>query len=164
MESPHNIDPASLPGGSTPESPVRPPDFEVDQIADDILERAQTIAVVGLTTDPTRADHDVALYLQQQGYRIIPVNPSLTAPVLGETPYPNLAAVPEPIDVVDIFRRPEFTDAHIDEAIAVRAKAVWLQLGIRNTAGIARARSAGLRALDDRCMKVEYRRWKAARR
>ena len=102
--------------------------------------------------------------LQQQGYRIIPINPTLSAPVLGETPCPDLAAVPVPIDVVEVFRRPEFTDAHITEAIAVGAKAVWLQLGIRNAAGIARARDAGLRALDDRCMKIDHRRWQAARR
>lgn len=140
------------------------PDSEVDRIADDILAQARTIAVVGLTDQPARADYEVASYLQQQGYRIIPINPTLSAPVLGETPCPDLAAVPVPIDVVEVFRRPEFTDAHITEAIAVGAKAVWLQLGIRNAAGIARARDAGLRALDDRCMKIDHRRWQAARR
>jgi len=129
---------------------------------DAILALARTIAVVGLTEHPARDDHRVARYLQQQGLRIIPVNPRLTAPVLGEAPYPDLASVPIPIDVVDIFRRPEQTDPHIDEAIAVGAKAVWLQLGIRNPAGIARAQDAGLLAVHDRCLMIEYRRWQAA--
>lgn len=129
---------------------------------DAILARARTIAVVGLTDRPERDDHEVARYLQAQGFRIIPVNPSLHEPVHGEAPYPNLAAVLEPIDVVDVFRRPEFTDAHIDEAIAVGAQAVWLQLGIRNESGIARARAAGLLAVHDRCLMVEHRRWLAA--
>ena len=82
--------------------------------------------------------------------------------MLGERPYPDLASIPEPIDLVDVFRRPEFTDAHIDEAIAVGAKAVWLQLGIRNPAGLARARAAGLLAVQDRCLMVEHRRRRAA--
>ena len=141
-----------------PPSTPPPPD-DVDAI----LALARTIAVVGLTDRPARDDHEVARYLQGQGLRIIPVNPRLTAPVLGERPYPDLASIPEPIDVVDIFRRPEFTDAHIDEAIALGAKAVWLQLGIRNPAGLARARAAGLLAVQDRCLMVEHRRRGAAR-
>ena len=146
-----------------PESPSPLSSADVDEIADAILATAKTIAVVGLTDNPRRADHDVASYLQRHGYRIIPVNPSLAAPVLGETPYASLADVPCPIDVVEVFRRPEFTDAHIDEAIAVGAKAVWLQLGIRNQDGVDRARASGRRALHDRCMKIEHRRWQAAR-
>ena len=141
-----------------PPSTPPPPD-DVDAI----LALARTIAVVGLTDRPARDDHEVARYLQGQGLRIIPVNPRLTAPVLGERPYPDLASIPEPIDVVDVFRRPEFTDAHIDEAIAVGAKAVWLQLGIRNPAGLARARAAGLLSVQDRCLMVEHRRRGAAR-
>ena len=129
---------------------------------DAILALARTIAVVGLTDRPQRDDYRVAQYLQQQGLRIIPVNPRLTVPVLGEPPYPNLASVPVPIDVVDVFRRAEQTDPHIDEAIAVAAKAVWLQLGIRNPAGIARAQDAGLIAVHDRCLMIEHLRWQAA--
>ena len=129
---------------------------------DATLALAGTVAVIGLTDRPERDDHRVARYLQQQGLRIIPVNPRLTGLVLGERAYPDLASIPEPIAVVDVFRRPEFTDAHIDEAIAVGAKAVWLQLGIRNDSGIARARAAGLRAVHDACMMVEHRRWRAA--
>lgn len=134
-----------------------------DTLAEDaILAVTRTIAVVGLTNRPARADHEVARYMQEQGFRIIPVNPRLTAPVLGERPYPDLASIPEPFDLVDVFRRPELTDAHIDEAIAVGAKAVWLQLGIRNESGVERARAAGLLAVDDRCLMVEHRRWLAA--
>ena len=138
------------------------PQSDIDEIADAILAGARTIAVVGLTDRPQRADNEVARYLQRQGYRIIPVNPNAAGAILGETPYPDLASIPGPIDVVDVFRRPEFTDAHIDEAIAVGAKAVWLQLGIHNQPGLDRARAAGLLALHDRCMKVEHMRWRAA--
>ena len=129
---------------------------------DAILTMARTIAVVGLTDRPDREDHEVARYLQAQGFRIIPVNPALDGSVLGETPYRDLAAVPVPIDVVDVFRRPEFIDPHINEAIAVGARAVWLQLGIRNDSGVARARAAGLLAVHDRCLMVEHQRWQAA--
>ncbi len=140
-----------------PTAPQSPDDVDA------ILAFARTIAVVGLTDRPARDDHEVARYLQGQGLRVIPVNPRLTAPVLGERPYPDLASIPEPIDLVDVFRRAEFTDAHIDEAIAVGARAVWLQLGIRNPDGIARARAAGLLAVQDRCLMVEHRRWRAGR-
>jgi predicted CoA-binding protein len=142
--------------------PDPPPTPHPPNDIDAILASVRTIAVVGLTDRPARDDHEVARYLQGQGFRIIPVNPRLTAPVLGERPYPDLASIPAPIDLVDVFRRPEFTDAHIDEAIAVGAKAVWLQLGIRNPAGIARARAAGLLAVQDRCLMVEHRRRRAA--
>ena len=141
-----------------PPTPQPPDDVEA------ILAFARTIAVVGLTDRPARDDHAVARYLQGQGLRIIPVNPRLTAPVLGERPYPDLASIPEPIDVVDIFRRPEFTDAHIDEAIAVGAKAVWLQDGIVNEAAAARGRSAGLEVVMDDCTMRSHRRLKRAGR
>ncbi len=130
---------------------------------DTILTMARTIAVVGLTDRPARDDHRVARYLQAHGYRIVPVNPTLLGPILGETVYPDLPAVPLPIDLVNVFRRSENTAPHINEAIAIGAKAVWLQLRIRNDAGIARARAAGLLALQDRCLMVEHRRWSAAR-
>ena len=130
---------------------------------DTILATSRTIAVVGLSDRPARDDYRVARYLQAHGYRIVPVNPTITGPVLGETVYPDLPSVPVPIDLVDVFRRSENTGPHINEAIAVDAKAVWLQLRIRNDAGIARARAAGLLALQDRCLMVEHRRWSAAR-
>ncbi|MBU6334725.1 MAG: CoA-binding protein [Chloroflexi bacterium] len=122
----------------------------------ELLRRARTIAVVGLSADPTRASFRVAAYLQRQGYRIIPVNPVLTEPVLGETPYARLSDVPVPIDIVDVFRRPDQVPPIADEAVAVRAGALWLQLGIRNDAAAAIARAAGLTVVMDRCLMVDH--------
>jgi predicted CoA-binding protein len=122
----------------------------------ELLRRARTIAVVGLSADPTRASFRVAAYLQRQGYRIIPVNPVLAEPVLGETPYARLSDVPVPIDIVDVFRRPDQVPPIADEAVAVRAGALWLQLGIRNDAAAAIARAAGLTVVMDRCLMVDH--------
>jgi predicted CoA-binding protein len=122
----------------------------------ELLRRARTIAVVGLSNDPTRASFRVAAYLQRQGYRIIPVNPVLAEPVLGETPYARLSDVPVPIDIVDVFRRPDQVPPIADEAVAVRAGALWLQLGIRNDAAAAIARAAGLTVVMDRCLMVDH--------
>jgi predicted CoA-binding protein len=122
-----------------------------------ILKESKTIAVVGLSTDPARPSHGVARYLQAQGYRIIPVNP-LVEEVLGEKCYPDLASVPEAVDVVDIFRRPEHVPAIVEEAIAKGARAVWMQEGIVHEEAAARAREAGLMVVMDRCMLKEYRR------
>jgi predicted CoA-binding protein len=117
--------------------------------------------VVGLSADPRRDSHRVSAYMQERGYRIVPVNPNETAPILGERVYPALEAVPMGIqvDLVDVFRRSERTDAAIDAAIARGAAAVWLQEGVINDAGLARAQAAGLRAVQDRCLMVEHRRW-----
>jgi predicted CoA-binding protein len=124
-----------------------------------IAETSRTWAVVGLSADPGRASHDVARYLQRQGYRIIPVNPLAGCDeVLGEPCYPDLASVPVPVDVVDIFRRSDKAGAHVDEAIAVGAKAVWLQLGVIDEAAAARAREAGLDVVMDTCPKIEFPR------
>jgi predicted CoA-binding protein len=122
-----------------------------------ILKESKTIAVVGLSTDPARPSHGVARYLQAQGYRIIPVNP-LVEEVLGEKCYPDLVSVPEAVDVVDIFRRPEHVPAIVEEAIAKGARAVWMQEGIVHEEAAARAREAGLMVVMDRCMLKEYRR------
>ncbi len=124
-----------------------------------ILATCRTIAVVGLSSNPARDSWRVAQYMQNHGYRIIPVNPAASGPILGEQVYASLAEVPDPVDVVDVFRRAEFTDAPIDGAIAIGARAVWLQLGIRNDAGLERARRAGLLATQDRCLKPEHERW-----
>lgn len=124
---------------------------------EDILRDARTIAVVGLSDRRDRPSHDVAAYLQAQGYRVIPVNPMLTGPVLGEQPYPTLTAVPAPIDVVDIFRRAVDVPPIVDEAIACRVPVVWMQLGIVHEAAAARARAAGTHVVMDRCMAVEHR-------
>jgi len=132
---------------------------------DEILASARTIAVVGLSEKPDRESHMVARYLQANGYRIIPVNPAV-AEVLGERGYPDLASIPPEvaIDVVDIFRKPEFIPGIVDAAIARGARAVWMQLGLADNAAAQKARAAGLAVVMDRCMKVEHARWSADRR
>lgn len=122
----------------------------------ELLTAARTIAVVGLSDKPDRASYGVAAYLQRAGYRIIPVNPVLKGPVLGEQPVASLSDITEPIDIVDIFRRSEDVPPVVDEAIAVGAKAVWLQLGIVNDAAAAAAEAAGLAVVQDKCIKVEH--------
>lgn len=121
-----------------------------------ILATTRTIAVVGLSDKTDRPSHAVAAYLQQQGYRIIPVNPNL-AEVLGEKAYPSLRAIPEPVDVVDIFRRAEDVPPIVEDAIAKGTKVIWMQLGIVNEAAAARAESAGLKVVMDTCMEVSHR-------
>lgn len=119
--------------------------------ADRILRSARTIAVVGLSPDPHRPSHGVARYLQRAGYRIIPVNPKVEE-VLGEAAYANLTDVPHAVDVVDVFRRSEFVAPIVDEAIAIKAHAIWLQDGVVDVAAAARARAAGLDVVMDDCM------------
>lgn len=123
-----------------------------------ILETCRTIAVVGLSHRPFRASHGVSLYMQQQGYRIIPVNPEETE-VLGEKAYARLEDVPERIDLVDIFRRSEFVAPIVDSAIRVGAKAVWMQEGVEDAQAAGKARAAGLLVVMDRCILKEHRRF-----
>lgn len=120
-------------------------------VIDRIFESARTIAVVGLSANPHRPSHGVARYLQRAGYRIIPVNPNLTE-VLGERAYATLRDVPEPVDVVDVFRRSEFVGPIVDDAIAIKARAVWMQDGVVDKAAAARARAAGLDVVMDDCL------------
>ena len=122
-----------------------------------ILEESKTVAVVGLSPKVERDSHQVAKYLQGQGYRIIPVNPNADE-ILGERSYPDLTSISEPIDVVDIFRRPEAVPEIVEEAIKVWAKTVWMQEGVIHEEAAARAREAGLQVVMDRCMMVEHRR------
>ncbi|MGQ9547476.1 MAG: CoA-binding protein [Roseiflexus sp.] len=132
-----------------------------DQEIRDLLTTARTVAVVGISDDPERDSYTVAEFLQRQGYRIIPVNPrlvNLNIQVLGEKPYATLRDVPEKIDIVDIFRRPETVMPVVEDAIAVGAGAVWMQLSIVNEEAAARAEAAGLKVVMNRCMAVEYRR------
>ena len=119
--------------------------------ADKILRSAHTIAVVGLSANPRRPSHGVARYLQRVGYHIIPVNPNVTE-VLGERAYATLSELPKPVDVVEVFRRSEFAGAIVDEAIAIGARAVWLQDGVVDEAAAERARAAGLDVVMDDCM------------
>lgn len=123
-----------------------------------ILQSCHTIAVVGLSSDPLRPSFDVAQFMQRHGYRIIPVNPK-EVEVLGERCYARLEDIPEKVDCVDVFRRPEFVPEVVTSAIAIGAKAVWLQLGISDDDAIARAQAAGLLAVQNRCLLIEYRRY-----
>ncbi|MFM8552221.1 MAG: CoA-binding protein [Nitrospiraceae bacterium] len=122
-----------------------------------IFDECRTIAVVGLSSNPTRPSYGVAVFMQQQGYRIIPVNP-LEMPVLGEQAYPSLAAVPEQVELVSVFRKSEEAGKVVDEAIKIGARAVWLQEGVIDAAAAQRAKAAGLLVVMDRCWKKEYRR------
>jgi predicted CoA-binding protein len=122
-----------------------------------ILERSKTIAVVGLSPDEARDSHQVAAYMQRHGYRVIPVNPNVKT-VLGERAYASLREVPEPIDLIDVFRRPEFVPAIVEDTIAVQAPVLWLQLGVVHEAAARRAQQAGIAVVMDRCLMVEHRR------
>jgi predicted CoA-binding protein len=122
-----------------------------------ILRGAKTIAVVGLSSNPMRASHGVAEYLKAAGYRIIPVNPNETE-VLGEKAYARLEDVPEPVDIVDVFRRAEELPAVAESAIGIKAKVLWMQLGIENAEAAERARAAGLVVVEDSCLMVEHKR------
>ena len=133
-----------------------------DDPALDALLAAKTIAVVGLDTRTFRPAYEVAAYLQSQGYRIIPVPVQQPADeVLGERAYASLRDIPEHVDLVDVFVRPDRTGPFVDDAIAMGAGAVWLQLGIRNDEAVERARTAGLAATQDRCTKVDHQRARA---
>jgi predicted CoA-binding protein len=123
-----------------------------------ILQICHTIAVVGLSSNPLRPSYEIAEFMQRRGYRIIPVNPQ-EVEVLGEKCYARLEDIPERVDCVNVFRRPEFVPAIVDSAIAIGAKAVWLQLGISHDEAIARAEAAGLLAVQDRCLLIEHRRY-----
>jgi len=132
---------------------VNPPDAAIRAC----LERAKTIAVVGLSPRPDRPSHRIARRLQQWGYRVIPVRPAVTE-VLGEKAYARLSEVPDPIDLVDIFRAANQIGPIVEQCIALRTPAIWIQQGIVNEAAATRARDAGLFVVMDRCIAVEYRR------
>ena len=126
-----------------------------DAIAD-VLRGAKTIAVVGLSDNPMRPSHGVAAYMQGQGYRIIPVNPKITES-LGEKAYAMLGDVPEKIDIVNIFRRPEFVEHVVDEAIRLKIPAVWMQEEVIHEGAAQKACAAGLFVVMDRCILLEHR-------
>lgn len=134
---------------SVAEDYARPEDIEA------ILAMSR-IAVVGLSSDPYKPSNGVARYLQRAGYEITPVNPT-EREVLGQRAYAGLQDLPEPPEVVDVFRRPEFVDEVVDDAIAAGAKAIWIQSGIINYAAARKAREAGLITVMDRCLMVEHR-------
>lgn len=121
----------------------------------EILETYRTIAVVGLSSRTYRASHGVSRYMKNAGYRIIPVNPMETE-VFGEKAYPSLDDVPEPFEIVDIFRRPEFVPDIVEAAIRRKARVIWMQEGVIHEAAAERARSAGLEVVMDRCILREH--------
>jgi predicted CoA-binding protein len=129
-------------------------------IEQDVLQQYRTIAVVGLTSNPDRPSHSVSDYMRRHGYRIIPVNPD-ESEVFGEKAYPDLASIPEPVEFVDVFRRPEFCADVARQAVAKGAKVLWLQLGIRSPEARAIAEAAGLTYIEDRCVLIEHQRLSA---
>jgi predicted CoA-binding protein len=122
-----------------------------------LLRASKTIAVVGLSVKPWRASHGVSRYMLSRGYRILPVNPR-EAEVFGEPAAPELDAVPAKVDIVNVFRRPEFVPEIAEAAIRIRAGAVWMQDGIRHEAAAERLRSAGIAVVMDRCIMIEHMR------
>jgi uncharacterized protein len=129
-----------------------------------LLETARTIAIVGLSSDRQKASFFVAGYLKDEGYRIVPVNPKADE-ILGEKVYPDIASIPFPVDIVDIFRPPQDMDAIVDQVIARKEKgldapAIWMQLRLGNLAAAARAKAAGLTVIVDKCVKMEHGRYR----
>jgi uncharacterized protein len=122
----------------------------------ELLRRARTIAVVGLSNDPLRPSHGVSAYMQSQGYRIIPVNPHIES-CLGEKAYASLLDVPEKIDIVNIFRRPEFVEEVVDQAIQLKVPAVWMQEDVIQEQAAEKARRSGIFVVMDRCILKQHR-------
>jgi predicted CoA-binding protein len=122
----------------------------------ELLKRAKTIAVVGLSDNPMRPSYGVSAYMQTHGYRIIPVNPRIES-CLGEKAYTSLLEVPEKIDIVDIFRRPEFVEEIVDQAIQLKTPGIWMQEGVIHEKAAAKARKAGMSVIMDRCILKEHR-------
>ena len=136
-----------------------PSDSDLKQL----LSSASTIAVVGASSNPDRSSHGIMGRLLQLGYRVIPVNPNETD-ILGQPAYPTLASIPVPIDIVDVFRRAEYTPAIADEAVQVHAKALWLQQGVRNEDAAARAEAGGLTVVMDACIATVHAMLQVPRR
>ena len=148
-----SVTPASAPASG--QTPLVYP----DELILGILRTVRTIAMVGASPNWNRPSYFAMRYLQRKGYRVIPVNPrALGEEILGEQVYPDLKSIPFPVDVVDVFRRPEETPAIARDAAAIGARVLWLQLGIRNEEAAGIAEAAGLVVIQDRCMKIEYGR------
>jgi uncharacterized protein len=128
---------------------------QIDPVTD-LLKKAKTIAVVGLSNSPLRPSHGVSAYMQSQGYKIIPVNPNIDE-ALGESSYPSLLDVPEKIDIVNVFRRSEFVPEIVDQAIRLKIPAIWLQESVIHHAAAQKAREAGILVIMDECILKEHR-------
>jgi len=131
--------------------------YQDPRVIQEILHTARTIAIVGLSPNVLRASHFVGFYTQRHGYRVVPVNPREKI-ILGETSYPSLTAIPFKVDVVDVFREPDAVPGIAREAVAIGAKALWLQFGVISPEGAAIAEQGGLEVVMDRCLKVEHAR------
>ena len=127
-----------------------------EEIAE-ILQLSKTIAVIGASLKPERPSHWISVYLKEQGYKVIPVNPGLKE-VLGDKCYKSLSEIPEPVDIVDIFREPDAVPAIVDEAIAKKAKVIWMQQGIVHNEAAAKAKAAGLKVIQNKCIYQEHQR------
>lgn len=123
----------------------------------DVLRSARTVAIVGLSPDELRASNFIGFYLRRHGYRVVPVNPR-EREILGERSYASLSEIPFPVDVVDVFRRPEAVPGIAREAVAIKARTLWLQFGVISPEGARIAEDGGLRVVMDRCMKIEHAR------
>lgn len=128
---------------------------QINQNIPDILRKYRKIAVVGVSDKPYRDSHIVARFMMNQGYEVFPVNPNLNS-VLGVKCYPSLSEIPEKVELVDIFRRPEVVEPIVDEAIRIGARAVWMQLGVVNEPAARKALDAGLEVVMDHCWKIEF--------
>jgi uncharacterized protein len=149
----------ALTGGVNAWSPVNATEFATtafDRLH--ILREYRTIAMVGLSSNPFRPSHFAAIYMLAEGYNVIPVNPREQA-VLGRRCYPSLRDIPDPVEIVDIFREPSAVPPIVEDAIAIRAKVVWMQLGVIHEAAARRAREAGLEVVMDACVKIEHARF-----
>ena len=152
-------DPTPLAGGVNAWSPVNGTEFATtafDRLR--ILREYRTIAMVGLSANPFRPSHFAAIYMLAEGYNIIPVNPRETE-ILGQRCYPSLRDIPTPVEIVDIFREPSAVPPIVEDAIAIGAKVIWMQLGVINHAAAQQARAAGLEVVMDACVKIEHARF-----
>lgn len=131
--------------------------YQDERTIEATLLAARTVAIVGLSRDPLRASYFIGYYLKRHGYKIVPVNPKETE-ILGEKSYPSLKDIPFPVDVVDVFRRPDAVPGIAREAVAIGAKALWLQFGVISPEAAKIAEAGGLTVVMDRCMKVEHAR------
>jgi predicted CoA-binding protein len=143
-------------GGNSPVNSSRFATTSLDRLR--ILEKYRRVAMVGLSSNPFRPSHYAAIYLIAEGYDVIPVNPR-EKEILGRKSYPSLAAIPGGVEIVDIFREPSAVPAIVEEAIAIHAKVIWMQLGVIDEASAEVAHNAGLEVVMDRCMKIEHARF-----